>query len=920
MLNQKSNLVLSGICGFLLLFAGVVSAQVKNVQEGIKYVTTVEGISEYQLSNGLKVLLFPDQSKPTITVNITYEVGSKHENYGETGMAHLLEHLVFKGSPRHEDIPQELTEHGARPNGTTWYDRTNYFETFSATDENLEWALDLESDRMVNSYISKEDLTSEMTVVRNEFEMGENSPIGVLMERVASSAYLWHNYGNTTIGARADIENVPIDRLQAFYHKYYQPDNSVLTIAGKIDPEKTLKLVDKYFSPIPKPERVLQDAYTKEPTQDGERMVTLRRVGDIQAVMAAYHIPAASHEDFQSIDIIAEIMADEPSGRLYKNLVDKKKATDVYGFAFPLKEPGLLYFFSTVRKEQPLDDASSVFLSTLDNVDVEPITDQEVERAKTKLLKDIELAYNSSDRIGLTLSEYIASGDWRLFFINRDRLKEVTTEKVQAVANKYIKSSNRTVGYFIPTENPERAKIPETPDVAALVKDYKGNVEIAAGEAFDASPSNIEKRLEREDAKKGLSVVLLPKKNRGEAVNAKITLRYGSLNKLKNKAMTAEFTADMLNKGTSTMSRQEISDKFDQLKAQLSIYGSYSQTSVYIETVKENLPAVLDLVGEILKDPSFPQEEFDKLKEEKLASAEEQLSEPMSLASLAFDRNLNSYSPDDPRYTPTFEEQIKLAKETKLEDVKKFYKDFFGATYAEVSIVGDFEKEPIKKKVYDIFGSWKSPSEFERIASKYVKTKPMNKSIETPDKANAMFMAGMQLPLSDGSSDYAAMVLGNYMLGGGFLNSRLATRIRQKEGLSYGVGSFFSAASKDDYAMFGAYAIYAPENAEALEKAFKEEINKVVTEGFTKEEVAAAKSGYLQSRQVTRSQDRSLASMLNEYLYLDRTMEWDKDFEKKIESLTVEQINAAMKKYIDADDMIYIKAGDFDKKDIEQEN
>ena len=189
-------------------------------------VTSVEGITEYALANGLRVLLFPDQTKQTITVNVTYLVGSRHEGYGETGMAHLLEHLLFKGTPKHPNIPQELTSHGARPNGTTWFDRTNYFETFQATDENLRWALDLEADRMVHSFIAKKDLDSEMTVVRNEFELGENDPASILEERVLSTAYLWHNYGNSTIGARADLENVPIERLQAFWRNYYQPDNA----------------------------------------------------------------------------------------------------------------------------------------------------------------------------------------------------------------------------------------------------------------------------------------------------------------------------------------------------------------------------------------------------------------------------------------------------------------------------------------------------------------------------------------------------------------------------------------------------------------------------------------------------------------------------------------------------------------------
>ncbi len=223
-------------------------------------VTEVEGITEYRLANGLKVLLFPDPSKPTITVNITYLVGSRHEGYGETGMAHLLEHMLFKGSPEHKDIPSEFNKYGARFNGTTSEDRTNYYELFQASDERLEWALSLEADRMVNSFVARKDLDTEMTVVRNEYEMGENSPTGVLIKRLQSIAYDWHNYGNSTIGNRSDIENVEIANLQAFYRTYYQPDNAVLLIAGKFEPAKALQLVTKHFGAIPRPTRKLPTA------------------------------------------------------------------------------------------------------------------------------------------------------------------------------------------------------------------------------------------------------------------------------------------------------------------------------------------------------------------------------------------------------------------------------------------------------------------------------------------------------------------------------------------------------------------------------------------------------------------------------------------------------------------------------------
>ncbi|MEZ5049805.1 MAG: pitrilysin family protein [Saprospiraceae bacterium] len=413
-----------------LLSITIASAQgqTTSLPKGVEQKSTVEGITEFQLENGLRVLLFPDNSKPTITVNITYLVGSRHEGYGETGMAHLLEHMVFKGTPNHPNIPQELTEHGARPNGTTWYDRTNYFETFSASDENLNWALDLEADRMINSYVAKKDLDSEMTVVRNEFESGENNPSSILMERVLSTAYLWHNYGKSTIGCRADLENVPIERLQAFYQKYYQPDNAVLVVAGKIDVQKTIDLVHKYFSPIPRPDRMLYPTYTKEPTQDGERSVTLRRVGDVQVVSCLYHTPSGASKDYASIAILDEILTSEPSGRLYKSLVETKKASTVWSFAPSLKEDGFIYVNADVRKGNSLEEAETIMLKTLDDIATNPITQEELDRAKSKLLKYWNLAYNSSDRVGLRMSEYIAQGDWRLFFLFRDNIENVTLE------------------------------------------------------------------------------------------------------------------------------------------------------------------------------------------------------------------------------------------------------------------------------------------------------------------------------------------------------------------------------------------------------------------------------------------------------------------------------------------------------------
>jgi zinc protease len=884
----------------------------QSLPRGVERVTSVEGITEYRLTNGLQVLLFPDQSKQTITVNVTYKVGSRHEGYGETGMAHLLEHLVFKGSPRHRNIPQELTEHGSRPNGSTWFDRTNYFETFAATEENLRWALDLESDRMVNSFIAKADLDSEMTVVRNELESGENSPTNVLLQRVMSTAYLWHNYGKSTIGSRSDLENVPIDRLQAFYRTYYQPDNAVLLVAGKFDEPKTLELVNQYFGAIPKPTRTLPTFYTAEPTQDGERAVTVRRVGDVQWVLSAYHVPAGGDPDFAALDLVVQVLGDTPSGRLHKGMVETKMASATFGGNLQLHDPGTAFFGAQVRQESSLDTARDNLLRIVEAITTTPPTAEELERARTSLLTQMELELNSSDRVGLQLSEWIGMGDWRLFFLHRDRLRKVTADDASRVATKYFKPSNRTVGLFIPTTQPDRAEIPANPDLVSMLKDYKGGAIVAAGEAFDPSPKNIESRTARSPVG-GLKVSLLPKQTRGDTVVANLTLRFGDEKSLFNRSMAGQFAGAMLMRGTTKRTRQQIQDEIDRLKARVNVFGGPTNAGAQVETTRENLPAVLRLVAEILREPSFPADEFEQLRQQRLAGLEGAKSEPQAIGQLELQRHLRPYTKGDVRYVSTMDESIADVRAVTLDDAKKFYTDFYGASNGELSVVGDFDSAEISKLATELFGSWKSPRPFTRVPDIYRDVAAINKSLETPDKANAVFVAAINLNIQDTDPDYAALVLGNYMIGGGFLNSRLATRVRQKEGLSYGINSQFQASSLDRSGIFAVQAIYAPQNAQRLEEAVKEELTRALTDGFSEEEVKAAKAGWLQSNQVTRAQDNSLAGRLNTVSYLNRTLAWDAELESIVASLTPAEIKAALAKHISLAKISFVKAGDFAK-------
>jgi zinc protease len=551
-------------------------------------------------------------------------------------------------------------------------------------------------------------------------------------------------------------------------------------------------------------------------------------------------------------------------------------------------------------------------LQTIEGIATTPPTKEEVERARTQLLKNIELTLNASDRVGLTLSEFIGAGDWRLFFLHRDRIRKVTPEEVTQVAARYFKPANRTLGLFIPTAKPDRAEIPATPDLAAALKDYKGDALIAAGEAFDPAPANIEARTIRSDAG-GLKLALLPKKTRGAKVTAQMTLRYGDEKSLMNRSTDAELAASMLMRGTSKHTRQQIQDELDRLKARVNVFGNGTQATVIMETSRENLPAVMTLVAEILREPVFPAGEFDLLKQEELAGIEQQKSEPTQIAFTEFGRRLSVYPKGDVRYVSTTEENIAELNAATIDQAKQFYKDFYGSSSGQLTVIGDFDEKEIAKLATNLFGNWKSAKPFTRVPSLYRDVAATNQSFPTPDKANAFFVAGFNLKIRDDNPDYPALLLGNYMLGGGFLNSRLAARIRQKEGLSYGVGSGINISSFDEYGRFTATAIYAPQNVDKLEAAFKEEIARMLKDGFTAEEVEAAKSGYLQSRQVSRAQDNELAGRLNNYLFIGRTLQFDADLDAKLKALTPEQIVAAMRRHIDPTKITIIKAGDFAK-------
>lgn len=876
-------------------------------------VASVEGITEYRLENGFRILLFPDPSKPQVTVNLTVFVGSRHEGYGEAGMAHLLEHMVFKGTPNHPEVPRVLKEHGADFNGTTWLDRTNYFETLPASDENLKFAIELEADRMVNSFIKAEDLASEMTVVRNEFERGENSPSRILDQRMWSAAFEWHNYGKSTIGNRADIERVPVDNLRRFYKKYYQPDNALVTIAGAFDPEKALTLIQNSFGKLPKPERVLENPYTEEPAQDGERRVTLRRVGDVALAGSMYHICSGAHPDYVALDTLEHILTSSPSGRLYKALVETRKAASVSGGAYALHDPGVFKLTAQVATGNDPAEILAAMSEIAETLHEKGVTEEEVARAKTYWLKSWELTLNDSQQVAIQLSEWAAQGDWRLMFLYRDRLEQVTPATVNAVAKKYLHRNNRTSGLFLPSKESERVTVPATPNLAEMIGDYKGREALAQGEAFESSPENIQKRTIWIKLSNGLKVALLPKKTRGNSVNFRLNLRYGTPDTLVGRAAAADLLPSLMMRGTTQLTRQQIQDTLDQNRGRLSPSGGLGEVAFAGETNRKNLPAVLDVLRQVLREPLLPADQLEIIRTSKLSALKQQLSDPQFLARIAVSRKLSPYPMTDVRYIPTTQEEIDRWTAVKIDDVAQLYKEFLGGQNGELVVVGDFSPDELLPQLEALVAGWTTKQPYARIERPATEVAAGREAIETPDKENAVYFAATVIPMSDMAEDYPALVVGNFVMGGSTLASRLGDRVRQKEGLSYGVGSILRTLSQDDRSSFYMYAITNPVNMPKVEASIADELSKALKDGLTSGEVEAAKTGLLEQQKVEWNVDDTLAARLGELLYLGRDMTYHSQQVQSIQGLTHESVNAALRKRIDPKKFVIVVAGDFAK-------
>lgn len=925
---MKNSSLLYTLC-LLVLLTPFQTAFGQKTDSKFTKVKELEGVEEYLYGpNGLQILLIQDNAAPVVTVQMVYKVGSKNEVPGNTGSTHLLEHLMFKGTEKYNkkngnSIDAELTRIGAQMNATTWNDRTNYYETIPS--DKIELALDIEADRMRNLLLLKEDKEAEMTVVRNEFERGENNPNSLLSKEIWATAYIAHPYHHPTIGWRSDIENMPIEVLRNFYETYYWPNNAVLTVVGDFTKENLFPLVDTYFGKVSRSTDSIPKPYTEEPPQYGPRRITVKKPGETSVISVAYKIPGVSHEDVPALGVLAELLGSGTSSVLSKAFIDSGKAFYAYASASDFAENGLFTVNLGFDPAKDIDSLNTDLLTTLEKVKKDGVKQSDVDRIVSNLNAQTILNRDGSGSIAAELTEYIAGGDWTDYINESKKRKKVTAADVDRVAKKYLVEDQSTTGHFIPKNagtNEGNASAEAKSYAETQGMEYYRNPELF-GQA-ENNPNSISKsetkpttaesdvsKDEKEFGRKTISGIDVITKKTGAKgfVTVAASFPIGGYFDDASNRMIPDLTTAMLSKGTLKNDKFQFSEKLEQLGVNIYVGSDSDHVNVSFKCLSKDVETVVALMAEELREPLFDAKEFELLKTQYIGNMQQGLSDPATRGNIALTQAL--YPKGHPNYSTSIEESIEQIKNAKLEDIKSFYKKYFGAAGMHLVAVGDVDDKQLYKALEKSFANWKGGVKRTTKAYDVQKGNGKTEIITIPEKPSAELFIGEYTGLRRDNADFIPFYMGNYILGGGF-SGRLMLTVRDEAGLTYGIYTRHSG-----YTFAGGYwfanASFNPELFAKGKEATMEQLTKWVKEGVTEAELEKSKTNIIGSFKIGLSTTTGMAGNVLSVVERGEQPEYIYEYPNELEAVTVKQVNEAIKKYIDLDQLVIIESGSLDQ-------
>ncbi len=896
--------------------------QHEHLPEGVEFVFEEGGVGEYRLANGLKLLLVENRVAPVVTFLVLYRVGSRNEAVGHTGATHLLEHMLFKGTPtfnkeKRTQIAATLQRIGADYNATTWYDRTNYYETVPS--DMLELAVRLEADRMRNSFIADADRQSEMTVVRNELERGQNEPLLVLDEAVYAAAFREHPYHHPTIGWRADVEHVPTSRLKEFYDTFYHPNNATAIVVGDFERGRALELVCAHFGVHPPSGEHIPEVYTDEPQQQGERRLVVRRSGELPLVQVAFRTPAAlgqtrvlsnaelaerarnppSENDIYPLTVLSTALATGVTSRLYQALVETELAVSVEARVDQLRDPGLFNVYATASTGVEPARVEEVIHRELLRASAET-GEAEVEKAKRQLAAQVAYERDGTYNVAAQMGEAEAVADWRFYRDYAANISRVTTDDVRRVAREYLTEDNRTVGHFIPKQPGGDGSN------GARASASKMKACVPHGWKFYRDP-DFASRISRTELETG--AVLLALENRATpTVSVRGSLRAGAYFEPRAQPGLARIVAGMLERGTLRRTKLELAHDLESVGAEISFSADPFAVQLEARSLTQDFHALVGALSEMLCEPSFPVDELEKLKQQTIATIQEQQSDTRERAYERLSQTI--FDEASPFYAHAGGRLVESISSITVEDVRGFYENFYGGRSLILSVAGDVRAGEASRLFQSSFASFRGPQCVDiEVADPSQQAEARREFVLLQEKANVDIMLGSAAPLRRDASDYYAATLANGALGESTLSSRLGLQVRDVEGLTYGISSRFRSASL----AAGPWYINVSVNPGNVERAIDSTLGvlrEYVEHGVSPEELEDEKSSAIGSFKVSLSTNAGLAAALWDAEFYRLGLDYIDRFPQLIHAVTIEEVNAAIRKYFRPDHLTVVIAGD----------
>ena len=914
---------------------------------------TLGGITEYRLDNGLQLLLMPQAGAPRISVTVTYRVGSRHEGPGQAGMAHLLEHVTFRGTASIADLGQEMQRLGVSFNGTTTTDRTNYFGSFPASDADstLQRMLRLEASRMSEARLADVDFAKEKPIVLNEMGLGGGMPLVRRMrEGLLAASFRQHPYGRPVIGYEADIEQLSLPTLQAFYRRHYRPDNAVLMLAGGFEPAKALAAVAEIFGPLKNPEPPSAEMLPPlpdqaEPQQKAPRVMTMRTGSTALAV--GWRVPGMAHEHAAAVVVLAQLLAQVPARVTEKN-PDRPFSIVALAEAGRTRDPAVMGLVVQLPKTPSGDADARAALASLESQWADrlqaferAISPSRVAQTADTRAREIADALRDPQRAPSLISDAVGAGDWRLAFKLQERLAALKPADVYKAADLYLRSLNRVAARGVTDDSVPKLAMQfeeqpvtgiaswfERPAEVAHVSDPSGNVgelkpqqAASAGEAFETDPALLEKAARRYLLPSGIKLGVLARKSADERVAVLLSFRWGRAEDMARLNGWRALSGSMLEAGAAGRTQSTIRQIKKALQAEVSVASGPQSVTVQLVTRRQHLAPALQLVKEMLSEPELPEAAFEQERNAALArlAAAERNNGAGRTSAAERERQHRmmqmGLQPGDAGYQPSGTELAAQWRALTVNDVREFQRRHWSANDLMMTVAGQVP-DGLMPLVETVFAGWKKPD-----APAFVRAQPVHKpvaagrfsalssnpaSLETGGQRAAVVTLMQELPLSRSDADYFPLLVGTRILSGGPTGGgRLAERLRAQDAMSYRVNVQLRVPSEGDRAGLRLQATGAPARAGQVEAAMQEEVQRLLADGVSAEEVEEARTRLRAERRQRLGSELGLAGAL--MVQLDREISFAHllaEEEDGLAAVTPERVAAAVRRLLKADQWV----------------